>query len=374
MGIFLIPSTSEILQLTKSSKKLLKGVIIALGAFVAIAAIYFFTVYKFLFTASFTRKILDEKSYEKFFSIKQSDGNFEFHEDWLLRNKEDTEWFLAQNPQLIQINSFDGLKLVAYNLPKENALGTIILMHGYHSEPFREYACLARYYYNLGYNVFLPYQRTHGNLDGVHSEGEFITFGVKERYDLRDWILKANEIYGETNPLFLQGISMGCATTLMTLGFDLPSNIHGVIADCGFTTPYEIIWKVLTEDKKIPTAKLIIQIGNFLTNKIAGFDMNEYSTYEALAKNRSRENQIPILFIHGNKDEYVPFEMSKKNFGSCLVSFTNIAEGAVVPIPNPQADKYSFYEVQNSPHAIENFIDREQYEKRVADFLDSHLN
>ncbi len=360
--------------MTKSSKKILKGIIIALGAFLALSALYFFAVYNFLFKASFTRKILDEDSREKFFSTKKADGSDEFHEDWFLRNKEDSEWILAQNPEVVHINSFDGLNLAAYNLAKENALGTIILMHGYHSEPFREYACLARYYHNLGYNVFLPYQRSHGNLDGVHSEGDYITFGIKERYDLRDWILKANEIYGENKPLFLQGISMGCATTLMTLGFDLPSNVHGVIADCGFTSPYEIIWKVLSEDKKIPTAKLIIQIGNLYTNKFAGFDMNDYSTYEALAKNRSRENQIPILFIHGNKDEYVPLEMSQKNFGACLVSFTSINDGSVTPIPNPQADKYSFYEVQDSPHAIENFIDREQYEKRVSDFLDRYLN
>ena len=38
--------------------------------------------------------------------------------------------------------------------------------------------------------------------------------------------------------IFLCGISMGCATTLMAAGLDLPDNVKGIIADCGFTSPW----------------------------------------------------------------------------------------------------------------------------------------
>ena len=333
-----------------------------LGIAAGIVALYILFVYAAIFIPSFTRYFPNKNKNLKHFKEKA------YYDAYVV----EANWFKEQNAQEISITSFDGLNLVAYNLSNKNPVGTIILMHGYHSEPIREYAALAHFYHDLGYNIVMPIQRTHGSSRGFHSEGTYITFGVKERYDLRDWILKVNQIYGDDTPLFLQGISMGCATTVMTLGLELPSNVRGAIADCGFTTPREIIWKVLHNDMKVPTAHIVIKIGNFLTNHLAGFDMDEYSTFEALTFNKNRISQIPILFIHGTADDFVPIEMTERNFAECLVSFYYDVDGSVKIQNNSQQEKYKLVEISGAAHAIENFVDPETYHTAVTRFLDEN--
>lgn len=310
------------------NKKIARNVGIFLATAVVIAALYFVAIYFFMFKPTFERGKMS------------SDLEHFKKEEYIEQNKADTEWFFAQNPPEITITSFDGLKLVAYKLDAQNAKGTFVLMHGYHSDPLREFAGLAKFYHETGYNIILPYQRSHGK-----SEGKYITFGVKERYDLRDWILETNKFYGNEKPVFLEGISMGCATTVMSLGFDLPQNVKGVVADCGFTSPEEIIWKVLKKDKKLPLPHLIMATGEFMTKHFADFDEKEFSTLTAL-----KRNEIPVIFIHGAADDFVPIEMSITNFQACKARKT-------------------LYIVPDCPHAIAYFVDGEKYHKKVVDFL-----
>ena len=151
--------------------------------------------------------------------------------DYVLKEQ---EWLKEhQEQELKEIKSKDGLTLRAAYIPREDAKGTIICMHGYHSTNNIEFVPEVRFLWNLGYNVLLPWQRSHGK-----SEGRYITYGVKERHDLKRWILYTNRHLGAKNKdIFLCGISMGCATTLMAAGLDLPDNVKGIIADCGFTSP-----------------------------------------------------------------------------------------------------------------------------------------
>lgn len=294
------------------------------------AIVYILSVYFFVFRPSFMRKAPSEKANAKYYLTEENART----------NKIDTQWFLDQNPQEISITSFDGLKLSGLLLTVQEAKGTFILMHGYHSDPLREFSTLARFYNSIGYNVLLPYQRAHGK-----SEGKYITFGVKERYDLRDWIFKINTLVGNENPVYLHGISMGCATTLMVLGFELPDNVQGAVADCGFTSPAEIIWKVLKKDKKLPTSNVIFNLGNFMAHTFAGFDFNDYSTLTAL-----KSNKRPVLFIHGTEDDFVPIEMTISNYQFCT-------------------SHKELYLVEKTPHAISNLTDKDNYQKNVIDFF-----
>ena len=132
--------------------------------------------------------------------------------DYVLKEQ---EWLKEhQEQELKEIKSKDGLTLRAAYIPREDAKGTIICMHGYHSTNNIEFVPEVRFLWNLGYNILLPWQRSHGK-----SEGRYITYGVKERHDLKRWILYTNRHLGAKNKdIFLCGISMGCATTLMAAG------------------------------------------------------------------------------------------------------------------------------------------------------------
>lgn len=313
-----------------NSLKTLRQVLIPVGIFVGLFAAITLAIYFSLFKPNFMRGNGRPSSLDsKHFFTKENEE----------RNKTDTEWFMAQSPEEISIESFDGLKLLAYNLPAENAKGTWLMMHGHQSGPLREFAGLAKYFHEIGYNVVLPYQRSHGK-----SEGTYITFGIKERYDVRDWLLKINRIYGDKAPVYLEGISMGCATVLMSLGFDLPDNVTAVVADCGYTSPYDIMWKVARKDKNIPMVRLVLGIGNLMAHVLADFDFYEFDTFQGL-----RYNKIPVLFIHGTKDDFVPIEMTFSNFQYCT-------------------SEKSLFLVPDAPHAISYFIDEEGYHKAVVDF------
>lgn len=311
-----------------STKNLIKQIALPLGILVGIFVVMVTGIYFALFKPNFMRGHSTPMD-SKHFMTKENEQ----------KNIDDTNWFYSQKYEEITVESFDGLKLLAYNLPCENAKGTWLLIHGHQSAPLREYAGLAKFYHEIGYNVVLPYQRAHGK-----SEGTYITFGVKERYDVRDWILKINEIYGDKLPLYLEGISMGCATVLMSLSFDLPSNVKSVVADCGYTSPYEIMWKVAKKDKNVPMVRLVLGLGNLMAKILADFDFTEYDTFKGL-----RYNKLPVLFVHGTEDKFVPIEMTIANYQYCT-------------------SEKSLLLVEKAPHAIAYFIDEEGYHKAVIDF------
>ncbi len=317
----------------KTARRFLAGV---LGA----VLIYFAGVYFFVFTPTFTR-CDDVRSVEHEHEFYKTEENYNIH-------LADVKWFEEQNCPLIEMTSFDGLKLKAYRLDAEkNARGTVLLMHGFHSGPVREFATIAKFLHSIDYNVVMPYQRSHGL-----SEGKYLTFGIKERYDCRDWLFKVNEIYGNELPLFAGGISMGCATVTMTAGFkELPSNLRGFIADCGFTSPGEIIYWTMHEKTGLPKAlsNLLLMTGNGMANIFADFDFDDYSTFEALS-----ECERPFLFITGTEDNTVPANMSRKNY-------------FVYSMKNP--DLASLEEFDATPHAISYLTDSQKYNRILQEFL-----
>ncbi len=254
------------------------------------------------------------------------------------------DWFESYKGEEVYITSYDGLKLYAMLMTTtaEKCKGSIILCHGFHGIPPRDFAFLPEFYMNLGYNVLVINQRAHNN-----SEGKYLTFGVKERFDCRDWILYMNNRFGASQPVFLHGLSMGCATVLMTAGFDLPSNVKGIIADCGFTSPYEIILSVLKNTMKLP-AFPIMPISQIMVKCIAKFGLKEYSTIDAM-----KTNKVPVLFICGEKDDFVPTWMTQKNYEACV------------------AEKRIFW-VKDAKHAESYFRDKDGFESQIKDFLSAY--
>lgn len=230
------------------------------------------------------------------------------HGDWARRVREGVAWFRQQDTELVRIRAYDGVKLAARFLPAdlEQPKGSIILVHGWRSSGLCDFSCAYKYYHDLGYNLLNVFQRGHGE-----SGGRFTSFGIKERYDCQAWAWYLAKRLGPEQDIFLSGMSMGTATVLMATGLELPGNIRGIVADCGFNSPWDEMAHVLKHRIHLPVHP-ILELEDFLCRHLADFSFREYSAAEALAGNK-----IPVLFIHGLADTFVPPEMSRQNYAAC---------------------------------------------------------
>ncbi len=216
-------------------------------------------------------------------------------------------WMRAHTEEHVSIMSYDGLKLSALYIPAEteSPKGTCIVFHGYRSLATVDFALEAEFLHNLGYRLLVPYQRSHGE-----GEGKYITYGVKERFDCQGWAeYTAKRFPGED--IFLMGISMGSATVMMASDLELPETVRGIVADCGFTTPWEIMAHVAKKDYHLPAFPLL-NLVDLLARHIAGYSLKEADARKALTATK-----LPVLFIHGEQDDFVPLSMTRENYAAC---------------------------------------------------------
>lgn len=215
-------------------------------------------------------------------------------------------WLAEQPCEDVYITSFDGLKLHGTVLKCGNNKNCVICFHGYTSRGLNDYGAMAKFYHEQNFNIIMIDARNHGE-----SEGKYTGFGVLDRKDAQKWVDFAIELFGEDVNIFLHGDSMGGATVLMTSGLDLPKNVKAIIADCAFTSAYDVFSHILKRDYHIPKFP-IMNITERMTKKKAGYGYSDVSTLNEVAKTR-----IPILFIHGEADDFVPTWMSEKNYEAC---------------------------------------------------------
>ena len=215
------------------------------------------------------------------------------------------QWLQDHNAQNVYIRSDDGLKLHAFWIPAENAKGTVLFAHGYRSTMLVDFGLAFDLYHRLGMNLLVPEQRCHGQ-----SEGRFITFGVKESRDMVCWIKHHNEAYG-AYPLVLSGLSMGAATMLYLADKPLPDNVKGIIADCGFTSPKEILSSVFKKTIHLPAGPTL-WVTDIAARLFAGFSLDQEDTRRSMAKAK-----LPVLLVHGLDDDFVPCEMTKQAYDAC---------------------------------------------------------
>lgn len=216
--------------------------------------------------------------------------------------KEGLNYINSHTSKWVYCKSFDGLTLAAryFDMHSHN---TVILFHGYRSSADRDFSCAVKLYCEQGYNVLLTDQRSHGK-----SEGKLITFGVKERYDAVSWAEFFTKNIDPKANIILGGMSMGATTVLLAAGLGLPKNVKGIIADCGFTSPAEIIKKVARQSFHI-NASVFLPVMNLLCLITGHFGIYGVSTEKSLAASK-----LPVLFIHGKSDNFVPCEMSERNY------------------------------------------------------------
>ncbi len=200
----------------------------------------------------------------------------------------------------VYITSRDGLRLAARFYFRKEGAPVKIEFHGYRSAATRDFSGALEMDSRMGFNVLLVDQRAHGL-----SDGHVICFGVKERYDVVDWCKYAVERFGPETQILLSGISMGAATVLMASDLeDLPDNVKGIIADCGYSSPEGIIKKVCDVDVHIPSW-LIYPFVKTSTRLLGKFDLESVTAVEAV-----KHTRVPLFIVHGSKDHYVPCSMA----------------------------------------------------------------
>ena len=259
----------------------------------------------------------------------------------ILSMKTSAESLKNEKFEPIYIFSNDKTKLFGrYYHIRDNA-PLFIEFHGYKGAAFRDFAGGDMLFKTFGHNTLLVDQRAHGS-----SGGKSICFGIKERHDCLAWAKYATERFGNI-PIFLVGISMGGATVLMASNLELPSNVKGIIADCPYSSPKEIICKVCKKDLRLPP-KLIypfIKIGAII---FGGFNPNKSSAVESV-----KSTKIPILLIHGKGDTFVPCEMSEKIYQSCT------GEKYICTVDGAEHGMAFLYDMSKYEHTIKNFIDNQ---------------
>ncbi len=242
----------------------------------------------------------------------------------------------------VYIQSYDGLKLYGQLFCGSNPNRTVVMAHGYQSSPNHDFGGAMGMYMQDGANVLVIHQRAHGK-----SQGEYICFGAKERYDVRDWCKYLVSRFGEQHSIVLAGISMGATTILLAACLpDIPKQVKGVVADCGFVSPIEEYRHVLRTRFHMPAFPLL-PIAERICVHRAGFMFSAFSTVDEL-----KRCKIPILFAHGDKDSFVPVSHTEKAYAAC-------------------ASRKELLIVPDAEHGLSFLQDEPLYRETVKRFLES---
>lgn len=246
---------------------------------------------------------------------------------------------LREKPcEFVSIRSRDGLLLSGRYYHQKDGAPLAIGFHGYKSCWLTDFCGGADIAFRMGQNVLLVDQRAHGR-----SEGRTITFGIRERQDLLCWVEYAVERFGSQVQILLYGVSMGGATVLMSSGMELPDNVKGIVADCPYSAPLDIIREV-GRQKGYPM-KLVTPFLILGAKIYGGFDIREITAREAV-KNAA----VPILIIHGQADTFVPPEMS-----------------LAIRDSNPNLVRHHIF--PGAYHALSYMVDTPRYEQLIMDFM-----
>lgn len=225
----------------------------------------------------------------------------------------------------VEVVSFDGLKLRGkyYELDKKAPIE--LMMHGYRGNSRRDLCGGVNRAFEVGHNVLLIDQRASGN-----SEGNVISFGINESKDALTWLGYLQKRFSEDVKVVLTGVSMGASTVMMCIERGLPKCVRGILADCGYSSTKDIIKKVI---KQMHLPANILYPFVKLGAKIYGrFDLEEIVPLEAVKK-----SPVPILFAHGDVDDFVPYSMSVDCYNACtsekrLVTIKGAGHGLCYPV------------------------------------------
>lgn len=309
-----------------------------IGSGIAVAGLGAIAATSYTITGKLLKMAMDREEPEKLVKKKEKIKGSEGLADFTEKIAEAAKQLEDSNLEEVKITSHDGISLVGHWRPCENPKRVIIAMHGWRSSWAQDFGTVADFWHENNCHVLYAEQRAQNN-----SEGEYMGFGLLERYDCLEWIKWVNEQTGGQLPVYLCGVSMGATTVLMASGLDLPENVRGIVADSGFTSPHAI-WKHVMNKNLHMTYGLHGAIANDMCKKRINMGTKEYSTLVAM-----EQCKVPVLFVHGTEDHFVPVEMTYENYKACA------APKRLLVVPG-------------ADHCMNYYMNKEAYEKAIKDF------
>lgn len=292
-------------------------------------------------TAYFYRRTMIRNNAKVERTMKMAGTDWSQYSEFLQERK---DFMMAQPHEDVYQTSFDDLKLHATYFPAitetEGKKKVAICFHGYTSKGLSDYVGLSNYYFRNGYALLLPDARAHGE-----SEGTYIGFGCLDRKDVMVWIKWVISEIGPDVEIMLHGTSMGGATVLMASGLELPPQVKGIISDCAFTSPKEVFTHALNSMYHLP-AFPAIPGADIINKRLAGYGMDECN-----AKREVRKANVPILFIHGSADTFVPCRMCHEIYDYCAAPKKKLI-------------------VEGAAHAESYYKDTKAYEQAMDEFIE----
>lgn len=237
----------------------------------------------------------------------------------------------------ISIISDDGLTLRADMLRGSGTGKTVIFFHGYKSEPACDFAAMYDFYKSLGCDLIYVHMRAHGKSDGT-----YIGFGALDRYDVVQWANKAAELFPD-NDIYLHGMSMGAASILQSADLDLNKNVRGIIADCGYSDLSTVFRNLVGKLYHLPA--MFVDVFEYVNLLKAGYGFREASSVRSVSVAR-----VPLVYICGDCDRYVPKDMALSIFNACK------SEKKLLLVPG-------------AGHAASYMCAKDEYEALVREFI-----
>ncbi|KRM71977.1 alpha beta fold family hydrolase [Lacticaseibacillus brantae DSM 23927] len=272
------------------------------------------------------------------------------HKDFLSNKQTTSEkaaqtWLKQQSPATWHETAVNSdLKLDALYLPATKPTNkAVVVAHGYMNtkEDMAEYI---RMFHNAGYNVLAPDDRGHGQ-----SQGNYIGWGWPDRLDYTKWTQQVIQKLGDKSEIALFGVSMGGATVMYMSGEKLPSQVKTIVEDCGYTSIMDELGYQAKQMYNLPSFPLVPAVA--LTASIR----TGYNVFAASSINALKKNHLPIMFIHGAKDTFVPTSMVYQNYKAT------------------SADK-ELWVVPGAKHAQSYGKDPKRYTQKVIGWLQQHMS
>lgn len=309
--------------------KILAWIVLGIVIFIIAALLYYLVVGAILFHYVFSKKSVSSRVLRK--DIQKR----------LIDYKIDLCWWDKVKFAKVKIKSFDQLTLVG-NYYDAGSDKTVIVVHGFGGS-YQEMQPYCKFFHDKNFNVLAVDNRTHGE-----SEGKCIGFGWLDRNDILAWIEYLNS-KNPVNKILLFGLSMGGTAVCCAAGEKLPTNVKAIISDCAYDSANKQIDYVMRNHKIL--LKLIKKHLYSYARRIHGFDI-----YQADAIKQVKNTKIPILFIHGQDDSFVPVENTMNLYNATP---PNLREKFIV---------------DGAGHAMSYSIAGVLYEKKISDFIRSRTN